>query len=43
MLLGHDAKGTTVMKDAIWEAIFGESAPSSNSEETSDAESGLGA
>ena len=25
MLLGHDAKGTTVMKDAIWEAVFGES------------------
>ncbi|MGX0026567.1 phi13 family phage major tail protein [Staphylococcus cohnii] len=24
MLLGHDAKGTSVMKDAIWEAIFGE-------------------
>ena len=42
MLLGHDAKGTTVMKDAIWEAIFGESAPS-NSEGTSDAESELGA
>ena len=25
MLLGHDAKGTTVMKDAIWAAVFGES------------------
>src|SRR5699024_1299598 len=25
MLLGHDAKGTTVMEDAIWAAVFGES------------------
>ena len=25
MLLGHDEKGATVMKDAIWAAVFGES------------------
>ena len=25
MLLGHDEKGSTVMKDAIWAAVFGES------------------
>lgn len=30
MLMGHDAKGTTVMKDAIWEAVFGQSSESSN-------------
>lgn len=24
MLTGHDEKGSTVMKDAIWEAVFGE-------------------
>ena len=23
MLLGHDEKGVTVMKDAIWKAVFG--------------------
>lgn len=43
MLLGHDAKGTSVMKDAIWEAIFGESAPSSDPKESSETESELGA
>ena len=41
MLLGHDAKGTSVMKDAIWEAIFGESAESSNpSDDTAESELG---
>ena len=25
MLTGHDEKGSTVMKDAIWAAVFGES------------------
>lgn len=30
MLMGHDAKGTTVMKEAIWEAVFGQSSESSN-------------
>lgn len=44
MLMGHDAKGASVMKDAIWEAIFGESAESSNSDEgTSTPEEELGA
>lgn len=44
MLLGHDAKGTTVMKDAIWEAVFGESAPiSDDPKESSETESELGA
>ncbi|WP_210129052.1 MULTISPECIES: major tail protein [unclassified Staphylococcus] len=42
MLLGHDEKGSTVMKDAIWEAIFGESAESSNPSDGT-AESELGA
>lgn len=33
MLLGHDAKGTSVMKDAIWESIFGEGeAPENDTE-----------
>ena len=41
MLLGHDAKGTSVMKDAIWEAIFGDSAESSNpSDDTAESELG---
>ena len=35
MLLGHDAKGTSVMKDAIWSAIFGGKAED-DSENTSD-------
>jgi phi13 family phage major tail protein len=30
MLMGHDAKGTSVMKDAIWEAIFGEASESTD-------------
>lgn len=37
MLLGHDAKGTSVMKDAIWSAIFGgkaENTSDDNAEET---------
>lgn len=37
MLLGHDAKGTSVMKDAIWSAIFGgkeEDTSDDNAEET---------
>ncbi|WP_210126670.1 major tail protein [Staphylococcus sp. GDY8P83P] len=42
MLMGHDAKGASVMKDAIWEAIFGESAESSNPSDGT-AESELGA
>ena len=42
MLLGHDEKGSTVMKDAIWEAIFGEPAESSNPSDGT-AESDLGA
>ena len=35
MLLGHDAKGTSVMKDAIWSAIFDGKAED-DSENTSD-------
>ncbi|CAM3018199.1 phage tail protein [Staphylococcus argensis] len=35
MLIGHDAKGSTVMKDAIWSAIFGGKAQD-DSEDTSD-------
>lgn len=30
MLMGHDAKGSSIMKDAIWEAVFGQSSESSN-------------
>lgn len=46
MLLGHDAKGTSVMKDAIWEAIFGEGkAPENDTtgDQGSEPEADLGA
>ena len=46
MLLGHDAKGSSVMKDAIWEAIFGEGkAPENDTEgdQGSEPEANLGA
>ncbi|KXA43067.1 MULTISPECIES: major tail protein [Staphylococcus] len=46
MLLGHDAKGISVMKDAIWEAIFGEGkAPENDTEgdQGSEPEANLGA
>lgn len=47
MLLGHDQKGVTVMKDAIWDAVFGEGeAPSNDTqgdEGTPDTEDDLGA
>lgn len=35
MLLGHDEKGASVMKDAIWEAVFGESEEGEEGEEDS--------
>lgn len=46
MLLGHDAKGTSVMKDTIWEAIFGEGkAPENDTtgDQGSEPEADLGA
>lgn len=46
MLMGHDAKGTSVMKDAIWEAIFGEGkAPENDTtgDQGSEPEADLGA
>ncbi|MDN5612414.1 MAG: phage tail protein [Staphylococcus equorum] len=47
MLLGHDQKGVTVMKDAIWDAVFGEGEAPSNDTEgdegTPDTEDDLGA
>lgn len=42
MLLGHDAKGSDVMKDAIWEAVFGK-APADNITGDQGAEESLGA
>ncbi|MCG2303649.1 phage tail protein [Staphylococcus cohnii] len=46
MLMGHDAKGTSVMKDAIWEGIFGEGkAPENDTtgDQGSEPEADLGA
>ncbi|MDH5140077.1 phage tail protein [Staphylococcus cohnii] len=46
MLMGHDAKGTSVMKDAIWESIFGEGkAPENDTtgDQGSEPEADLGA
>ncbi|WP_353423660.1 phage tail protein [Staphylococcus xylosus] len=43
MLMGHDAKGTSIMKDAIWEAVFGQSAESSNEGSEGTPEEELGA
>ncbi|EHJ08438.1 major tail protein [Staphylococcus simiae] len=42
MLLGHDAKGSTVMRDAIWNAVFGKN--TSNDDTTTESpETELGA